>query len=145
MPNFIDEDYIIDKKIINNEVKIISFVGHVRKEKGIDEIFEVAKAYPNISFEIIGPIIIKVKDYSIPSNLHLMGTMTKDKVRHRLNLSDIFLFPTHTEGFSMALLEAMALGVPVITTKVGANPDMLENKGGCLVKKKKCRTISFIN
>ena len=59
MPNFIDEDYIIDKKIINNEVKIISFVGHVRKEKGIDEIFEVAKAYPNISFEIIGPIIIK--------------------------------------------------------------------------------------
>ena len=47
--------------------------------------------------------------------------------------ADIFVFPTYSEGFSLALVEAMARGLPIITTDTGANMDMVENKGGIVV------------
>ena len=42
--------------------------------------------------------------------------------------ADIFLFPTLSEGFSNALLEAMASGLPIVATSVGAAPDLLESQ-----------------
>jgi glycosyltransferase involved in cell wall biosynthesis len=39
--------------------------------------------------------------------------------------ADVFLFPTLSEGFSLALAEAMASGLPIVTTRVGAAPDLL--------------------
>ena len=47
-----------------------------------------------------------------------------------LDNADAFLFPSHSEGFSLSLAEAMSRGLPVITTDVGANVDMHENVGG---------------
>ena len=47
--------------------------------------------------------------------------------------ADIFIFPTHSEGFSMALAEAMSRGLPAVATDVGANKDMLEDNGGVVV------------
>jgi glycosyltransferase involved in cell wall biosynthesis len=41
--------------------------------------------------------------------------------------ADIFVFPTLSEGFSLALIEAMASGLPIVTTPVGAAPDLLED------------------
>ena len=41
--------------------------------------------------------------------------------------SDIFVFPSHSEGASLALLEAMAGGLPIVTTPVGAAPDLLRD------------------
>jgi glycosyltransferase involved in cell wall biosynthesis len=48
---------------------------------------------------------------------------------------DIFVLPSRTEGFSNALIEAMACGLPVIATTVGANPEVIvEGESGLLVK-----------
>jgi len=41
--------------------------------------------------------------------------------------SDLFVFPTLSEGFSLALIEAMASGLPIVTTPVGASTDILQN------------------
>jgi glycosyltransferase involved in cell wall biosynthesis len=46
--------------------------------------------------------------------------------------ADIFVFPTLSEGFSLALVEAMASGLPVVTTRVGAAPDILIDRRSAL-------------
>lgn len=68
-----------------------------------------------------------------PSNIEITGNIPVNLVIKKLDESDLFLSPTYSEGFSNALLEAMARGLPVVTTDVGANKDMVENKGGIIV------------
>lgn len=136
IPNFIYDDKTEFTKEIQNDIKKILYVGHVKKEKGIDELFEVAKKYPNIEFIIAGPI---TDDYSegmlatIPKNIKLTGSLQHEEVISLLDSSDVFLFPSYTEGFSIALLEAMSRGLPCIASDVGSNRDMLEDKGGILI------------
>ena len=47
--------------------------------------------------------------------------------------SDLFVFPTLSEGFSAALLEAMAMGLPIVATAVGAAPDILQHDVNALL------------
>jgi glycosyltransferase involved in cell wall biosynthesis len=57
----------------------------------------------------------------------------KDKLRI-YEISDIFVLPTYSEGFSMAILEALVSGLVVITTPVGANRDIIKHyENGILV------------
>jgi glycosyltransferase involved in cell wall biosynthesis len=46
--------------------------------------------------------------------------------------ADTFVFPTLSEGFSLALVEAMASGLPIVTTSVGAAPDILIDRRSAL-------------
>lgn len=143
IPNFIKNDLILNKKEINKEIKNIIFVGNISKQKGCDEIINIAKNIPKINFKLIGRISEEFKNIDTPKNLKLLGEKEHEVVFNELCSSDLFLFPTHTEGFPCALLEAMAVGLPIITTSVGAIPDMIENKGGicCNIN----NTEEFIN
>lgn len=135
MPNFISADFISNGKIINNTIKRVVYVGQVRKSKGVDSIIEVAKNNKKIFFDIVGPLTSEYDEAALSriENIVLHGAQKKDYVKKILDKADIFLFPTKSEGFSLALLEAMARGLPVITTDVGANKDMIEDNGGVIV------------
>lgn len=140
--NFIDQAYILDEpKAINSVIENITFVGHVIKSKGVIEIIEVARIFPEITFRLAGPVSSEIRNYKFPDNLIVMGSIDKKEVRDLLSKSDLFLFPTYTEGFANALLEAMAMGLPIITTPVGANKDMIEELGGVMVRKKNYKDI----
>lgn len=134
VPNFVDELLIVDNKKVNDVIKEIFFVGRISKLKGAEEIFELAKRFPNITFELAGEICDDIDKWTKPANINFLGMLSHDEVLSHLDSSDVFLFPTYTEGFSMALAESMARGVPVITTDVGANLDMIEDSGGVVVK-----------
>ena len=66
----------------------------------------------------------------VSKNVKLLGAIEQKDVQGLLDSADVFLFPTRSEGFSMALTEAMARGIPIITTRVGANLEMIEEYGG---------------
>ena len=131
VPNFIQENWILkNKKEINKEIKKIMFIGHVQPAKGVEDIFEVSKIYPEIQFVLAGPVKSNNDGLIVSKNVKLLGAIEQKDVQGLLDSADVFLFPTRSEGFSMALTEAMARGIPIITTRVGANLEMIEEYGG---------------
>jgi glycosyltransferase involved in cell wall biosynthesis len=58
----------------------------------------------------------------------VLPRFTRSSLSTLLSESDIFVFPSHFEGASLALLEAMASGLPIVTTSVGAAPDLLHHE-----------------
>ena len=133
IPNFIDESVLSERKSISSVINKALFVGRVSEAKGAFEIFEIAKSFPEISFEFAGAYSEEIGKMVFPSNVCLLGPISHDDIISKLDKTDLFLFPSHSEGFSIALMEAMARGVPTIATDVGANLDMLENHGGMIV------------
>ena len=141
MPNFIEEKYLNNGYIVRNTVRRVIFVGHVQFSKGFREIYVTAQQFPDIEFVLVGPVCEEVKSYKKLPNMVYKGEMTFDGILPELRASDLFLFPSYTEGFSNALLEAMACGLPIIASNVGANEDMIGTNGGIIVPVKNINAI----
>lgn len=133
LPNFIQSNRVVSSRMINTSIKSVAFVGHVQRMKGVAEVIKLARRYPDVFFQLAGPISPEFEKVELPQNLNMLGELDHQKVIALMDEADVFLFPTYTEGFANALLEAMARGLPVITTDVGANMDMLEGRGGLIV------------
>lgn len=136
IPNFIKAEVlkVNSNKVVSSEIKSILYVGHIVKTKGCDDIIAIAKQMPEKIFTMIGYLSDDIKLIDKPNNIKYIGEISHDEVLNHMKNNDLFLFPTHTEGFPNVVLEAMACGMPIISTDVGAIPDMLENKGGIIIK-----------
>jgi len=71
----------------------------------------------DIHFDIVGPIGI-ARDIvdSAPSNITFCGSVSRDLAADYYRKADVFVLPTLSDGFAITQLEAMAYGLPVITT-----------------------------
>ena len=98
-------------------------------EKGSQDIYELARRFPNISFQLVGAVSEAAALWEKPDNVELVGGVEHSRVIECLDLADAFIFPSRSEGFSLALAEAMARALPSVVTDVGANADMMD--GGC--------------
>ena len=136
IPNFIEETLIRNSpKDIKQVPERILFVGRVEEAKGAVEMYELARRFPDLTFEFVGAVSDQVAQWKKPDNVLLSGSVSHTKIIQYLDTADIFLFPSHSEGFSVALTEAMARGIPAIATDVGANRDMLSDGCGIVVPK----------
>lgn len=117
--------------------KEIVFVGWVVKTKGIEELIAAWKSvgprFPNWTLKVVGPYSVdymeSLKTIGIPKNMLFIGEKTHDDAMRILADAAAFVLPSYTEGFPNAVLEAMALGKPIIATAVGAIPEMLNGCG----------------
>ncbi len=76
-----------------------------------------------------------VKNMHLENKVYLVGRKTKEELAILLAASDIFVLNTAYEGFSHQILEAMAAGVPVITTAVGGNREVIhQGENGFMIK-----------
>ena len=134
IPNFLDDDMIrTDDKPISNTPSTAFFVGRVEEAKGARELYDLAARLPHITFRVAGAVSDTVAAWNRPQNLLLVGSLPHAEVLSEMDRADIFIFPSHSEGFSLALTEAMARGLPSVVTDVGANADMLAEGCGSVV------------
>lgn len=136
IPNFVDSEEIMTNKVINEEVHTALYVGGVIEEKGCSLICDMSKYFPDVQFRLVGQAEQKILDKSKDCpNVIITGPKNKNEVKEELFNADIFLFLSHfpREGFSNALAEAMAYGLPCIVTDWAANADMIEDYGGRVV------------
>lgn len=126
-------------------LKIVHVSSLVEREKNISGIIEVAKqlVIKNIKFSltIIGENtqeIISHKNLVHHNQLHkfvlFVGYKTSTEIAGFMNQSDVFLLLSHFEGMPVVLLEAMASGIPVITTNVGETKNMVHPNMGIILK-----------
>lgn len=122
------------------EHKTVIYIGWIVPSKGIAELCQawkgIYKKHPDWRLELVGPydsqaVESLVGDCSI--GIDLMGELPHDQAMRRLSQSAIAVLPSHTEGFPNFVLEAMALGKPVVGTDVGAIPEMLDDGRGLVV------------
>lgn len=113
--------------IINDEVK-----GHEVVIKTTEKLIE--KGYDvKVSFIGDGLLIPKYKSYieqkGLDNNIFFLGLFSsKDDIRTHLINSDLFFFPTKAEGLPRVLIEAMATGLPCLSTPVNGIPELLDSE-----------------
>ena len=83
----------------------------------------------------------QAEQMAIGAHIHFLG-MRQD-VPRLLSVLDAFVLPSLSEGLSLALLEAMASGKPVVATRVGGNPEVVEDgQTGFLVQPEDARDLA---
>lgn len=121
----------------------VLYVGWIIKEKGVFDILDACEllldeGFSNFAVDLVGPIYCdkheleqSIEERKLSNFVKLCGPIhSRDDLRQKYLSSDVFLFPSHFEGFPMALLEAIACGLPAIGTSVGGIPDILDS-GNC--------------
>ena len=126
-----DEDRRFKKQII--------FVGRISKEKGIKTILDLSKKLSNdINLLVVGsgPESEKIKKLSeTRNNIHYLGYQTHKNSIKLIRGSDMLIQPSLHEGISTTILESMACKIPVITTNIGGNKELIQHKKtGILIK-----------
>ncbi len=127
--------------------KIIGTIANFYPTKGIEyliEAFNILKPKsqnPDLKLVIIGDGEEKeklkelIKKYKLKNEIILLGQI--EEASKYIKAFDIFILPSVKEGFPWVILEAMAAKVPVIGTKVGGVPEIIESgKNGILVESK---------
>ena len=66
--------------------------------------------------------------HGLRDRLHLVGAQEPAALKYWYGAADLFCLPTAREGSANVLLEAMACGLPCVTTPVGGNPDAISSQ-----------------
>lgn len=97
----------------------VLWLGSVILRKGIQYLVEAARQLlaTNIEFLIAGPVYLsKHALAAFPPNMRLLGRVTRDQLGEIYRQAHVFVLPTVSDGFAITQLEAMAHGLPVVTT-----------------------------
>lgn len=128
----IDDIVMREHRSCNNPTFLV--VSHLRESKGIQDLIdavalmtETIKAKISIDIYGDGPykttLLERIKSKNVATNFNLKGSVSNLKaIFHNY---DYMLQPSHMECFSLSILESLAANVPVITTAVGGNTEVI--------------------
>ena len=131
------------EEIVNSNANItvddrkLLFAGHTVPTKGVFELIEACKQIPDIKLKMIGLVredmrtqLLQAAGEGNQSWLEIAGEQDYETTIKEMMSAGVFVLPTYTEGFPNVILESMACGCPIVTTDVGAIPEMLDIENG---------------
>lgn len=129
------EDSWLNNTISINKVRHFVFVGRFERRKGIQELNaalkNIAQKHPFV-FEFIGDI--PQTERIIHNNIIYHGEIREiSRIQTILKNSDFLISPSHSEGMPNVIMEAMASGLAIIATGVGAVSDMVDASNGKVI------------
>jgi len=120
------------------QIPRVVIVGRLSPEKGHGILLEAVKKLADdnmgVEVEIIGDgpsrdaIRAQAAQYGIENQVIFSGELLPDEVARRLAGADIFCMASFAEGLPISIMEAMAVGVPVVTTWIGGIPELAVNE-----------------
>lgn len=134
---------------------IFIYTGRLATSKGLAELMQAWKALsqqnPAVHLLLVGSgancfdnAEPELRDFLSREHLQNSVTLTGavSNVRDYLRASDVFVFPSHYEGFGLSIIEAMACGLPVVVTQVGVALDIVQHgHNGMLVPVKDAQQL----
>jgi glycosyltransferase involved in cell wall biosynthesis/peptidoglycan/xylan/chitin deacetylase (PgdA/CDA1 family) len=114
---------------------LLGTVGRLERRKGLEVLLEavaaLAPAWPGLGAVIVGDGPLqsalegRARELGIHDRVRFPGR--REDVPAVLRALDVFVLPSHTEGLSIALLEAAIAARPIVATAVGGNPEVIEH------------------
>ena len=125
------------RKLLQFEGDLIVTAGRLVPWKGFDTLIkifpEIKKKFKDVKLIIIGSgpqmnqLQNLIDEKGLDDDVALTGALAKDLVLRYKRASDVFVLNTAYEGLSHHILEAMDIGVPIVTTNVGGNPELIKD------------------
>ncbi|MFG6093967.1 glycosyltransferase family 4 protein [Leptothoe sp. ISB3NOV94-8A] len=128
---------ILDELTLPDTTKLLITVGRLNFQKGhcdlIPAISHIIRDFPDVRFiwvgdgDLRGTLESQLNEYQVTDKVFLLGY--RSDVSQLLQASDLFVFPTHFEGGqSFAIAEAMASGLPIITSNASGIPEVIHHQ-----------------
>jgi glycosyltransferase involved in cell wall biosynthesis len=119
--------------------RVLVSVGALVERKGMHRVIDclpvLLKRYPELHYAIVGgaspegdnraELAAQVARLGLAERVHFLGALPPDELKWALSASDIFVLSTRNEGWANVFLEAMACGLPIVTTDVGGNAEVV--------------------
>lgn len=120
--------------------KKLLFVGRLAAAKGLPVLLDAIAKLDDVTLEIAGDgpdrlmLVEQARRLGIAERVRFLGYQSQAQVRDLLKQADIFVLTSFAEGVPVVLMEAMAAGVPVITTQIAGIPELVEDgESGLLI------------
>lgn len=109
------------------EDKLLLYVGRLAPEKQIHQIRAVLERVPGTRLALVGggPMEASLREHFKGLPVNFVGYLKGEKLSQAYASADVFVFPSAFESFGLVILEAMASGVPVVSSRVGGAQDMI--------------------
>ncbi len=142
IPNFLDCSVhhrlnvpALRRRFASDDEKIVIHVSNFRPVKRVSAAVEIfaalARDVPSRLLMVgdgpdLGEAVQRARALGVADHVHFLGE--QDQVTSLLSISDVFLLPSAQESFGLAALEAMACEVPVVASRVGGLPEVIEHE-----------------
>lgn len=125
---------------VPESAQVVLFVGRLVEKKGTRLFLEVARAHPRLQFLMIGDGPLRVP--TTQTNVTWLPRVPPTEMVGAYHAADVLLLPSEGEGFPLAVVEAMAAGVPVICSRDEEFSRTLEGKGAVFAAERTPRALA---
>ena len=121
---------------------VLVSVGGLVERKGFHRVIDclpsLRQGHPGLQYLVVGGasaegdwgarLRTQVEALNLQDTVRFLGPLPPDQLRGPLSAADVFVLATSNEGWANVFLEAMACGLPVVTTDVGGNPEVVSHE-----------------